>query len=299
MSVLNFFNENLFTSYPFDVNTDINTVDFVDCNIVLGPLQPWDPSVDRVEISSFSGTGSSITVELKAASDGPNGEVDSRFSFTFTTSDDPYTTKWAVSSLGAAYGFGFLTCGELSAYATIAGAVGIQLQEQLAQCLKDSRVTSLRLANELDTQYVDEECSLPEVDVSSNYIVDEHEYTGLVYLQPGRFAQISTIQTGNEITLSIDSNPLVGGSLPCEAARTLPDGYSDNLFAEPECSDMLYTFNGIAASLESHAFLLFGSRGISVTKAYGSDNVTVIPHTLKIHVSPLVLLSPFTPDVSC
>lgn len=291
MPAVEFLNERRFDAFPFDgAGSPALLPDlFVDCNVVMGPASRWAYGTD-VTLASITGNGSTLTVRLSTTVAVPGGGTTPvHFDFVFQSTDANYTTAYAEASLGAAYGFGFLTAGDLAStsYNTVATS-GVKLLPQLVQTLFGHRVNSIRVANAYFTQFEDEECDIEALPTGEGYAIEPEVFTGDVFLRPGQSCQIGTVASTGEVIIS-PTDIAVGGDPGCEDRGVFPVSYNGG---GALCVDSLYSFNGVGADPVSNGFIISGSQHVSV---FASG-----PHEITIQFQPLTLIpADLYPNTSC
>jgi hypothetical protein len=282
MPLPEYYNQNLLNSYPFSqLEANLQPEWFVDCGVVIGAAATWSYANNYVKLHSISATGSSMTVTLRTITTAET--ID--FVFTFTPSDDRYTTKYADASLGREYGFAFLTCGDLSSAFTSFNQTytNVRLETTNVTNLSKLFVSGIKVANAYQTLYSDAGCVSLNATVGDGYALQNNgvALTGDITILPGKFVNAAVSYESEVLLIGPSQNIGVSGVPSCSPIRVIPNDYNSSY--EPKCSDMVYSFNGITANAESHSFLFMGSPGFEIT--------TVSANQINMLINPAVLFN--------
>lgn len=272
---MDWLNQNKYTAYPFNgdviVSGSKKNAWFVDAGVLFGPLSGW--SYNTAISCALSNSAGNLVVVL---SSGGN-----TFTFTVPSSTVDNTTFWVNEGSSANKGRAFITIGTLDASAfSIVGTVTLSttLMQTRAKSLVNRRVTTLSVANKFAALYIDTECSINNGVSPDGYAVVGTNITGDVKFLSGRHIGVTLSPAANEVLFSLGDTGNFSATAPCQALRPLPGSYNATL--EPQCKDLLYTFNGIGPSAETGAFNFDSSQGVLVEAVSGN------PNTLKVTFVP-------------
>jgi len=272
MPTPNFLNQNNNRDYPltgvdpsidFTGSGGFNTSRLVvDLGVHMGPASDWAYQTNDVRLTE-------VTLDLTGGTfifEG-NGIV---FTITFLASPS-YQTVYFEADLGAEFGFGFIT---LAPYQTTDPTIflaslpsGLAFVDQaLVQNASNLGVTSINIANAFSQQYIDTFCGIDPVPPpipAEPYEIEVQGLTGDLLLDAGRFLQLNSSESTNELAYNTTTNILEGGVYPCDVdLRSFPLGYDPA--NEPTCFEGLFTINGEGPAPKTHAFTLSGSGGVNV-----------------------------------
>jgi len=298
---MDWLNQNSYTAYPFDSDLIVSTVNknswIVDAGILFGPLSEWVYNTDiTVTLDNLVGD---LIVTLASGSHS--------FVFTVPSSTPANTTFWVTESPGSFQSRAFITIGKLDAAAFAIGAPvtpTAKLLQTKAKSLAGRRVTTLNVANKYSALYVDEDCSV-NVGLSTNgYSVVDTGLSGDITLQSGRHMSVILDPGANQVLFGLGDTGNFSVTTPCQALRPVPASY--NAALEPQCADMLYTFNGVGPNPDTGAFNFNSSQGVLIEGVLGDPSalqITFVPSgifgelvTTPTCVNPPISSNPYNPD---
>lgn len=266
-----YYNNNLFTAYPFVESDELPFSWIVDVQVIMSPSSTY--TLDNpVYLYSYSGNGTEMVFTFKTTN--LSSEA---IDFTITVPNT--AADYQEFSNSNSYGSLVLTIGRVS-------DIDFNATENLSNDhnvyptnivnLYGKQLNKIHVANKYDTQYENSACGVTSLSVGDGYKVIASNLTGKINIDGGRNTNTSLLVAGNTLYVNASPDTGYGEEINCVPIRTLPDGY--HYESEPSCADGLFFINGKSVQKDSNSFTIAGNRAVNISPG-GSNTLNIVLNT--------------------